>query len=66
MFITKGKTKRSLLGFNTLGTLDKSVWTFQQKGWITDDIAEEWFDTVFLKHCGPDRPQYNNGWPLIA
>lgn len=57
MLISKGKTQRSLLGFRTEDAPPESVWTFQKKGWINDEIGEQWFDQVFLKHCGPERPQ---------
>lgn len=57
MIITKGKTQRALQGFNVSEAPDKCVWTFQKNGWIDDEIGEKWFDQVFLKFCGPFRPQ---------
>ena len=57
LVITKGKTVKSLHGFKTSDAPVGTVWSFQEKGWITDEIGEKWFDDVFLKHCGPKRPQ---------
>jgi hypothetical protein len=57
MLITKGKTTRSIMGFRTEDAPEGSVWTFQNKGWISDEIGEHWFNHVFLKHCGSERPQ---------
>ncbi|MES9884670.1 MAG: helix-turn-helix domain-containing protein [Sedimenticola sp.] len=57
MFVTKGKTNRCLHGFNTNEAPKGSVWTFQKNGWMNDEIGEKWFEGVFLKHCGPHRPQ---------
>ncbi|XP_052268856.1 jerky protein homolog-like isoform X1 [Dreissena polymorpha] len=57
LIITKGKTVRSLHGFNTTDAPSNAVWSFQENGWINDEIGEKWFNTVFLKHCGPQRPQ---------
>lgn len=57
MIITKGKTSKSLHGFRTMDAPDGSVWAYQESGWMTDSIGEQWFDEVFLKHCGPQRPQ---------
>lgn len=57
MIITKGKTPRCLRGFNVEQAPENCLWTFQKNGWIDDAIGEKWFDSVFLKYCGPERPQ---------
>jgi hypothetical protein len=57
MFIVKGKTYKSLRGFQTTDAPAHSRWTFQAKAWMEDALGVEWFVNVFLKHCGPDRPQ---------
>jgi len=57
MLIVKGKTQRSLHTFNTTEAPEGTVWTYQKSGWITDIIGEQWFNQVFLRNCGPDRPQ---------
>ena len=57
MLITKGKTARSLHGFNTTGAPSGSIWTYQEKGWMTDELGEMWFRDIFLPNCGPSRPQ---------
>ncbi|XP_045181703.2 tigger transposable element-derived protein 6-like [Mercenaria mercenaria] len=57
MFIVKGKTPRSLYSFNTQAAPPGTKWSYQEKGWMTDQIGEQWFDTVFLQNCGTHRPQ---------
>lgn len=57
LFIVKGKTSRSLHGFNTAAAPTGSKWHFQPNGWMTDEIGEMWFSDVFLKECGEARPQ---------
>jgi hypothetical protein len=57
MIITKGKTTRSLQGYNVREAPPNCLWSFQKNGWIDDQIGEKWFDEVFLKNCGPARPQ---------
>lgn len=53
LIITKGKTQKSVHGYNTADVPKGTVWGYQEKGWITDDIGEQLFNSVFLKHCGP-------------
>jgi len=57
MVITKGKTTRSLQGYNVREAPPNCFWSFQKNGWIDDEIGEKWFDEVFVKNCGPERPQ---------
>ena len=57
MFIIKGKTKRSLAGFQSADCPQDSVFTIQKNAWQENTICEEWFEEVFLKHCGNERPQ---------
>lgn len=57
MFVVKGKTSRSLHGFNTAMAPTGSRWAFQKNGWMDDSIGEKWFAEVFLQHCGKERPQ---------
>ncbi|XP_069131674.1 tigger transposable element-derived protein 1-like [Argopecten irradians] len=57
MIIVKGKTKKSLYGYNTAAAPPKSVWTFNDKAWMNEELGEEWFRGVFLPNCGPERPQ---------
>jgi hypothetical protein len=57
MFIVKGKTSKSLHGFNTQQSPIGSMWGFQDKGWMTDALGEIWFRDIFLKHCGSARLQ---------
>jgi hypothetical protein len=40
LIITKGKTVKSIHGYKTSDAPDGTVWTFQDKGWITDNIGE--------------------------
>ena len=57
MFVAKGKTTASLHGFNTAAAPPGTMWSFQPNGWMTDELGEKWFTEIFLKHCGPQRPQ---------
>lgn len=57
MVVVKGKTRRSLESFSTADGPPNTVWTFQKKAWMTDALGEQWFEEVFLKYCGPHRPQ---------
>lgn len=57
MFVVKGKTCKSLYGFNTEVAPKGSRWAFQSNGWMDDTLGERWFNDIFLKNCGPDRPQ---------
>ncbi|MES9881787.1 MAG: helix-turn-helix domain-containing protein [Sedimenticola sp.] len=57
MFIVKGKTSKSLHGFNTTEAPIGSRWYYQDNGWMTDSIGEKWFNEVFLQFCGTERPQ---------
>lgn len=41
MIITKGKTSRSLAGYNVSEAPSNCVWTFQKNGWIDDKIGED-------------------------
>jgi transposase len=57
MMIVKGKTTKFLYGYNTAESPPNTVWTHQERAWINDDIGSKWFTEVFLRHCGPHRPQ---------
>jgi hypothetical protein len=57
MIIIKGKTSRSLAGYNVSEAPSNCIWTFQKNGWIDDTIREDWFINVFVIYCGPERPQ---------
>jgi hypothetical protein len=57
MFVVKGKTNRCLRGFNVEADPLNSSWAYQTNGWMDDTIGELWFTEVFLKYCGPERPQ---------
>lgn len=57
MVIAKGKTKASVMSFETyLGPPD-AIWTYQEKGWMENILGLEWFTSVFLPNCGEKRPQ---------
>ncbi|KAK3104222.1 hypothetical protein FSP39_025431 [Pinctada imbricata] len=57
MMIVKGKTSKSLYGFNTAEAPENTIWTFQEKAWMNDSIMLQWFRDVFLPNCGEHRPQ---------
>ncbi|KAL5015325.1 hypothetical protein ScPMuIL_009595 [Solemya velum] len=56
MLIVKGKTSKSLFGYNTADAPENTVWTYQAKAWMDETISEQWFREVFLKNCGAKRP----------
>ena len=57
MFIAKGKTHKAIHAFSTTNAPPGSVWTYQEKAWMEDSLGVQWFKSVFLMHCGPERPQ---------
>ena len=57
MVIVKGKTKRSLMGWKTEEAPLNTKWAFQSKSYMDQGLGVEWFQNVFLKECGPERPQ---------
>lgn len=57
MFVAKGKTQRSLQSFNTRAAPSGTMWSYQENGWMTDDLGEQWLNNIFLKHCGLQRPE---------
>ena len=57
LLVVKGKTERSVFGFNTREAPSGTMWDFQENGWMDDRIGERWFKEIFLKQCGTDRPQ---------
>ncbi|GFR67285.1 tigger transposable element-derived protein 2 [Elysia marginata] len=57
MCVVKGKTVKSVQGFATHDTPKDTAWTFQESAWMCDVLGEEWFRHVFLRQCGPARPQ---------
>jgi len=36
---------------------EETEWRFQAKAWMDDELGVDWFKNVFLKNCGPQRPQ---------
>ncbi|XP_069136723.1 uncharacterized protein [Argopecten irradians] len=57
MLVVRGKTTKSLYGFNCDEAPPNTVWTYQECAWMNDEAAENSFENVFLKNCGPERPQ---------
>jgi hypothetical protein len=57
LFIVKGKTHKSLQSYGTHDGPAQSVWTYQSNAWMEDVLGQQWFEKVFLKHCGASRPQ---------
>ena len=57
MVIVKGKTQRSLMGWKTEEAPLNTKWAFQSKSYMDQGLGVEWFKNVFLKECGPERPQ---------
>ncbi|XP_069136714.1 jerky protein homolog-like [Argopecten irradians] len=57
MIIVKGKTPKSLNGFDRENGPVNAVWTYQGKAWIEESGTLKWLNDVFLKEIGPQRPQ---------
>ena len=57
MIIVKGKTRKSLHAYNLKSGPVGAKYTYQEKGWMENSLGKEWFDGVFLEHCGTKRPQ---------
>ena len=57
MIIAKGKTEKSLNGFNRSEGPSSALWHYQSNAWIDEGGCLKWFNDIFLKHCGPARPR---------
>ena len=57
LIIVKGKTTRSLRSYNVHEGPTDALWTYQKNAYMTDEIGDQWFTELFLKHCGDARPQ---------
>ena len=57
LVVVKGKTPKSLYGYKTHDGPAGTIWSYQSKGYMEDLLGSQWFKEVFLKHCGPERPQ---------
>ncbi|XP_069114465.1 uncharacterized protein [Argopecten irradians] len=57
MLIVRGKTPKCVYGYNCAEAPADTIWTFQERALMNEEIAEHWFRSVFLKNCGPERPQ---------
>ncbi|XP_067685321.1 tigger transposable element-derived protein 6-like [Haliotis asinina] len=57
MAIVKGKTQRSLGAYNTKLGVPGTVYTYQERAWMEDQLGERWFEDHFLRYCGSERPQ---------
>ena len=56
-FIVRGKTERAKAGFREGDGPLGAEWDVQEKAWMSDSMGPKWFRKIFLKHCGPIRPQ---------
>ena len=57
LLIFKGKTHRTVSSLVTSDGPAGAGYTFQKNAWMEDVLATAWFENIFLKSCGPDRPQ---------
>ena len=57
MIIVKGKTVRSLMGWKIEDAPSNTKWAYQEKSYMDTSLGVEWFEKVFLKECGVERPQ---------
>jgi helix-turn-helix, Psq domain/DDE superfamily endonuclease len=55
--IIKGKTQKSLNGFDTESAPPDTNWSWSDSGWTKQGLAKLWFTNTFLPHIGPHRPQ---------
>ena len=55
--IIKGKTRKALNAYQTKDAPIGSVFSWQAKAWMEDDLAPKWFESVFLKYTDASRPQ---------
>lgn len=55
--IGNGKTQKSVESFSTYLGPEGALWMCQESGWMENSLGIHWFRDVFLKHCGPQRPQ---------
>ena len=55
--IAKGKTSKSLHGFDMQSAPERSNWSVSPSGWTKQGIAKLWFEKSFLPNIGKERPQ---------
>ncbi|XP_062582083.1 uncharacterized protein LOC134243872 [Saccostrea cucullata] len=55
--VVKGKTSATRHGLHVNEAPPDTVFSYQENGWMTEELGERWFRDVFLKNCGPERPQ---------
>ncbi|XP_047141459.1 uncharacterized protein LOC124816347 [Hydra vulgaris] len=55
--IVKGKTSRSLWGFNTEFATPGTKRSWSDSGWTKQGLAKLWFTKTFLENIGPQRSQ---------
>jgi len=55
--IVKGKTRRSLLSFQSEDAPKDTTWSWSDSGWTKQGIALLWFTKSFLPAIGHERPQ---------
>ncbi|XP_065645838.1 uncharacterized protein LOC136076293 [Hydra vulgaris] len=55
--VGKGKTVRTLYGFDTENAPRGATWSVSEKGWTKRGIAELWVEKIFLLNIGSARPQ---------
>jgi hypothetical protein len=55
--IIKGKTQKSLNGFDTESAPPDTNWSWSDSGWTKQGLAKLWFTDTFLPYIGPHRPQ---------
>ena len=55
--VVKGKTEAAVRSYAVEDAPAGTYWSWQEKAWMTELLGDEWFSNVFLKNCGPERPQ---------
>ena len=54
--IAKGKTQRTLHGFDIESSPPGTTWSVSEKGWTKQGIAKLWFEQTFIQNIGAARP----------
>ena len=54
MIVVKGKTPKSLMGYNTLDGPKDAFWTHQQKAWTDNLLGGEWLQ-LFQNYLGQQQ-----------
>lgn len=57
MVIVRGKSHIALQGYTLEDAPENTRWCYQEKGWMTEKLSQEWFRKLFLPNISAARPQ---------